>query len=313
LKSAGGSNLWLDNKKIIDNDGAHGPRSKVGKMKLVKGQHHLRVEYFHKTGIHGVQLSWKAQDGPGWMRSWKTIGRKNLRYQMGTGFKEEVFYVAAKKDRIPDLCGTLHNNKIARKGVTCNMYGSIAAANQRIVKMVNYPDTKATWKNFQRAANFAVRWSGYLETAKGGPYRFSLSSDDGSRMFLMADDGYGKYIKQSKSTRKLSVNNDGLHAWRQQESTENLRSGTVSFLIVEFFQKVGSAGISFRYMGADTNSKMVFVGGLGAKLAGETGAVHVRYLPLHPYSYLGQPGGEIPITKLKSLLGKGKGTVKTQN
>jgi hypothetical protein len=232
LKSDDGSNLYIDNKKIINNDGRHSFRTRNGKKKLVQGQHNLRVEYFESGGHQSCQLWWKFKG-----QRWAPIQSKFLRYQIGKGFKEEVFYVAVK-DRVPDL------NKVR-------------AANQRVVKAVNYPNTKTKWKNFKRADNFAVRWSGALKIVKGGTYRFSLNSDDGSRMFLNG---------------KRAINNDGLHAWRQAESTMNFQSASTNNIIVEYFEKTEHAGITFRYMGPDTNTKMAFVGA--------DGAVHVRYLPV---------------------------------
>jgi len=236
LTVAGGANLYVDKQKVIDNDGSHGKLAKAGHKKYLSGQHFLKIEYFDKglKGVHGVNLQWKCEL---WGRAWKTITKKHLRYQMRTGFKEEVFYITAK-DRIPDL------NKVK-------------AANQRVVKEVHYTKTVAKWKHFTRAINFAVRWSGFLKISKGGIYRFSLNSDDGSRMFLNG---------------KLAINNDGIHSWRKAESTMTMKKSTTYYIIVEYFQKDKEHGIAFRYMGADTDDKMSYVG--------VNEAVHVRYLPV---------------------------------
>jgi hypothetical protein len=248
VTSDDGSNLYIDNKKIVNNDGLHGKRAKFGKAKLVKGQHNIRLEYFEKGGGAAMELQWRAKGVKGaaagestfvarWLfgNKWKTITSKHLRYQIKKGFREEVFYVAAK-DRLPDL------NKVR-------------AANQRAVKAVNYPNTKKKWPRFTRADNFAVRWSGTLKMTNPGTYKFSLSSDDGSRMFLNG---------------KLTINNDGLHAWRQAQTTVTFGSSRGNFIIVEYFQKSGHAGCSLRYMGPDTKNKMEHVGA--------DGAVHVRYI-----------------------------------
>ena len=234
MKSDDGSNLYIDNKKIINNDGLHGSgTAKYAKKKLVKGQHNLRVEYFESGGHQSCQVSWKYSKAGAFKGSggapYEPIRSKFLRYQIGKGFKEEVFYVAVK-DRVPDL------NKVR-------------AANQRVVKAVNYPNTKTKWRGFKRADNFAVRWSGVLKITKGGTYRFSLNSDDGSRMFLNG---------------KRAINNNGIHARRQAESTLNFRSASKNDIIVEYFEKIEHAGITFRYMGPDTNTKMAFVGADGA-------------------------------------------------
>jgi len=57
LNSAGGSMLYFDHKKIVNNDGVHLLREKVGSTKVTKGRHRVRIEYFDKTG--GAACSFK--------------------------------------------------------------------------------------------------------------------------------------------------------------------------------------------------------------------------------------------------------------
>merc|ERR1711881_302674 len=106
------------------------------------------------------------------------------KYIKEKGFREEVFYID-KLMKLPNL-----NNR--------------TATTQRTVPMVHYKNAKEKWPGFIRSDNFVVRWSGILTITAGGPYKFSLASDDGSRVFLGP---------------KLLVNNDGTHALRRMEST----------------------------------------------------------------------------------------------
>jgi hypothetical protein len=46
LVSDDGSKLFIDGAQVIDNDGAHLPRAKVGAVKLAGGIHKIRVTYF---------------------------------------------------------------------------------------------------------------------------------------------------------------------------------------------------------------------------------------------------------------------------
>ncbi len=46
LDSDDGSMLYIDGRRIIDDDGVHSTQHAGGKAKLAKGAHHLRVEYF---------------------------------------------------------------------------------------------------------------------------------------------------------------------------------------------------------------------------------------------------------------------------
>jgi len=46
LMSDDGSNLWIDQELVIDNDGVHAPRERVGAVHLSHGVHEIRVSYF---------------------------------------------------------------------------------------------------------------------------------------------------------------------------------------------------------------------------------------------------------------------------
>lgn len=53
-----GSKLYLHNQLLIDNDGAHGTVGKFGKVKLDKGYHPFRMEYFQGGGGKYLSLNW---------------------------------------------------------------------------------------------------------------------------------------------------------------------------------------------------------------------------------------------------------------
>jgi len=55
LTSDDGSRLWLDEVLVVDHDGLHGASSKQGDAPLQAGLHHLRVDWFNKTG--GAELA----------------------------------------------------------------------------------------------------------------------------------------------------------------------------------------------------------------------------------------------------------------
>jgi len=216
VQSDDGSNLYINKKKWVSNDGLHGSRFRKGQGKLVKGQHQVRLEYFEKGGKAGLVFMYKA---PG-SRSFARVDAKILKYQVEHGLKEEIFYVSSKNG-MPNL------NKNADA--------------MRVVPTVNYASTKANWKGFTKNDNFAVRWSGDLQITRKGGYKFSLVSDDGSRLFLD-----GKYI----------VNNDGAHGMRNKEGRATLRQRSYAVLL-EYFEKTGNAGMIFRYMGPGTGGMRV--------------------------------------------------------
>jgi hypothetical protein len=52
LTSDDGSRLYIDGKKIVDNDGVHPAEEKEGKIKLKQGVHEIRVQYFQGPRFH---------------------------------------------------------------------------------------------------------------------------------------------------------------------------------------------------------------------------------------------------------------------
>lgn len=57
LESDDGSNLYVDDKPVIDNDGLHGMNEKCGTIALAKGYHKIRIDYLQKTGGSDLKVS----------------------------------------------------------------------------------------------------------------------------------------------------------------------------------------------------------------------------------------------------------------
>lgn len=65
LTSDDGSRLYIDGKKVIDNDGIHPAEMKDGKIKLKHGKHFLHVQYFQGPRYHvALILEVMPPDGP---------------------------------------------------------------------------------------------------------------------------------------------------------------------------------------------------------------------------------------------------------
>jgi hypothetical protein len=73
LTSDDGSRLYIDGKKVIDNDGLHPPETESGVVKLAAGIHEIRVSYFQGprfevaltldvVGPDGVQRRFNTED-----------------------------------------------------------------------------------------------------------------------------------------------------------------------------------------------------------------------------------------------------------
>ena len=62
IGSDDGSLLFIDGKKVLDNDGVHGVEHKEATIDLAKGTHSIRVDFFEKAGGEELMLDWS---GPG--------------------------------------------------------------------------------------------------------------------------------------------------------------------------------------------------------------------------------------------------------
>ena len=65
LVSDDGAALYVDNQKVIDNDGVHGVRTAHGAVELAPGRHHLRLDYFQgNRGPVALELYTAAPSEP---------------------------------------------------------------------------------------------------------------------------------------------------------------------------------------------------------------------------------------------------------
>ena len=62
VSSDDGSQLFINGKMIVDNDGVHGNQAKAGSIELAKGKHDIEVKYFELAGGEILSVSWS---GPG--------------------------------------------------------------------------------------------------------------------------------------------------------------------------------------------------------------------------------------------------------
>ncbi len=60
LTSDDGSILWIDGKKVVDNDGTHGAREAGGEVPLQAGLHSFRVGYFQTVTGLALRVQWEG-------------------------------------------------------------------------------------------------------------------------------------------------------------------------------------------------------------------------------------------------------------
>jgi len=220
LGSDDGSKLYVDNHYVLNNDGLHKFQWKHAGRRLFAGQQRLRIEYFNNGGRAACLFHYRGADTENTDR---LVDGRALRYKLKNGFKEEVYYYSVMNGlkAMPDLRGK-------------------RASVQRIIPKLAYPNTDNKWPGYSQDDCFAVRWSGIMQVSLSGNYRWSLKSDDGSKLHL---DG------------KLFIDNGGLHGFRNAESSIHM-SGTV-LVHIDFYENIGHAGMILRYMGMDTKNRMI--------------------------------------------------------
>lgn len=62
--SDAGSWLFVDNRLVVNNGGAHHIETQVGRVWLDRGSHLLRLEYAHSGGSYAMDWSWASGDAP---------------------------------------------------------------------------------------------------------------------------------------------------------------------------------------------------------------------------------------------------------
>jgi len=89
--------------------------------------------------------------------------------------------------------------------------------------------------------NFAFTYKGYVTVKKRGVYRFALTSDDGSRLFI---------------GNELVVDNDGLHGAKAVVGRIALEAGAHP-IAVEFFQRSGGLDLLLEYSGPELPDQVI--------------------------------------------------------
>ena len=61
LTSDDGSKLWVHDKVVVDNSGAHPMDEDSGSVELKAGYHPIKVAYFENKEVEGVRLAWEYE------------------------------------------------------------------------------------------------------------------------------------------------------------------------------------------------------------------------------------------------------------
>ncbi len=95
------------------------------------------------------------------------------------------------------------------------------------------PEILMNVPQLKRRDQFALRFTGLVSAPQSGKYTFTISSDDGSRVYL---------------DNKLLINNDGLHGMGEKNATVELSAGPHP-IVVTYFDNGGGDGLIVTWAG----------------------------------------------------------------
>ncbi|HNQ22194.1 MAG TPA: alpha-L-fucosidase [Phycisphaerae bacterium] len=115
------------------------------------------------------------------------------------------------------------------------------------VKTGRCPDFDFSQRN--QAEHFGFRYSGLVTVPQDGMYRFTVASDDGSRLYI---------------GDTLVVDNDGLHSLQATAGEVPLAAGAHT-IRVEFFERTGDDALEVRYAGPGVKDQRIPTAALSSR------------------------------------------------
>lgn len=204
-----GSNLYIDNNLVVNNDGLHASKELSGTIGLQAGYHAISASYFQQFGGEVFTVSYSSssiskQVIPSWALFIPTSAPSNLLPAVNISNPVngvDYTYYEGYFNSIPDFA---------------NLSPLITSS------MSNFNISSA-----RLASNFAYYYTAYIYVPNDGQYTFYTSSDDGSDLTI---------------DNVSVVNNDGLHAAQEKSGTVGLKAG-YHLIGVSYFQQSGGSSL----------------------------------------------------------------------
>lgn len=119
-----------------------------------------------------------------------------------------------------------------------------------------------TLENASQSENYGFLWEGFIRIPENGYYRFSTTSDDGSKLYL--DPNSNHTASPYKHTASPIVNNDELHGTQTKESSTIQLNKGVYPIAITFFQQGGGAvmSIAWKRMANQYNNSTIWTGAI---------------------------------------------------
>ena len=212
-----GSALYIDGRKIVDNDGLHAKRERSGSVRLTEGKHPIRVDFFEHQGREVLEVKYA---GPGIS---KTLIPNELLSLEGDPVSESPEPPVAKAGE-PGL----YYSYYVGEWLALPNFDQLTPASQGILP--NFTFDPAIGKLY----TMGFVYEGYLLIEQAGEYTFHVNANDGSNFYL---DG------------KEIINNDGRKAEAQEKSGKVQLTAGYHPIRLTFFERWGPQVLEVSYQG----------------------------------------------------------------
>ena len=214
LGSDDGSQLYIDGKLVVNNDGLHPYATKENSLYMKAGYHKILVNYYENYGQQVFKLTWEGASMPATEISPDLLfhdgsNDKNLAAQNVNGLTPGIqyYYYEGLCNKLPDF-STLKPVKMG--------YTDRIDLNER-----------------QRDDMFQMVFNGYIDVPQAGRYKFYLGSDDGSKLYM---DG------------KLLIDNGRLHPYEEDVAVVDMEAGYHAFKL-EYFERYVHQSLNLSWEG----------------------------------------------------------------
>ena len=215
-----GSDLYIDNVPVVDNNGLQSATEKSGTIGLKAGKHAISVGYFQASGGNVLSVSY---EGPG-------LSRQII--------PESALYKVS--DLLPAVNPSNAVNGLDYKYYEASNYTTLPSFSS------STPVKTGTSSNFDissadRSTNYALNFTGYIEVPADGQYTFYTTSDDGSVLYI--DD-------------VPVVDNNAIQSATEKLGTIGLKAGKHA-ISVGYFQAAGENVLSVSYAGPGISKQVI--------------------------------------------------------
>jgi len=227
-----GSELYINDQLVVDNDGAHPVQEKYGSINLTAGVHKIEVQFYEGGGDQALGVAWSSA---GFAKAW--IPNSALS-QSGCDLSEIIS---------PPLSEIDEGQFVAGSGVRFKYYEHEGNITTLPLSNILNPARVGVSSNFNlgdvnpRADNFALVYQTCYKVPASGTYTFYTSSDEGSKLFI---------------DNQLVVANDGVHGVTQKSGQINLTAG-IHNIEIQYFEIEGGQQLAAMWVGPGGGSPVV--------------------------------------------------------